>query len=594
MTPRHLAAWMLGLLLALGAGLVVWRLAPIGSDDARLVLAAAPIVVWAILLLFLGGARRSAGSAPEIQAEPEVAREWRSALAARRLAGPHQRYRLPLFVLIGPPGMGKSQLLERSGLDLDAPVEADGARWWIGSEAIFVEIGSEPAAVERLAAALHRFRPACPLNGVILTVSPADLTLADALERREIGEGLAASLAALEARLRSRPPVYVVLTKIDLAPGFVEGFETLEPGERHQPWGFSFPLSLRDGAKTADVVDAFHAGVRSLVESTRNRLLDALARVDDPLRGGRLIGFGAQVAAMDPIVDTVLRPILPSDVRRRKGAFLRGVYLTSSQQDPLTIDALLPDLAARYAMPRSGTLPDIDMGDAEHGFFVAGMLRDAVIREAGLVGLARPPWFRRPVFGLLVLVLCLAVSLLGATWLRFSYDRAQGRIERFEAQLARIDATKLASREANLETLGAVAATTDRLGRLDEGEGLGAPFQPFAGNELRTAIDAAHERALRNSLAPHLTARLAADLVDRDADPAALAQSLSAASPEAADHAEALAGWIESTAAALPDASARAAFLHEAPLALALMPARPEPVYLDTARRIIAWKESQP
>ncbi|MBB4000421.1 type VI secretion protein IcmF/TssM N-terminal domain-containing protein [Aureimonas pseudogalii] len=457
-----------------------------------------------------------------------------------------------------------------------------------------MEIASVPAEVERLAAFLRRFRPACPINGVILAVSPADLTLADALERREIGEGLAASLAALETQARSRPPVYVALTKIDLAPGFLEGFEALEPGERHQSWGFSFPLSLRDGAKTADVVEAFHAGVRSLVEATRTRLLDALARVDDPLRGGRLIGFGAQVAAMDPIVDTVLRPILPSDIRRRKGAFLRGVYLTSSQQDALTIDALLPELAARYAMPRSGTLPDIEVGDAEHGFFVAGLLRDAVIREAGLVGMARPPWYRRPIFGVLILTVCVCLSLLGAVTLRLGFDRAESRIERVETQLSRLDTAVLSSRDASDDVLSRVAETTDRIGRLNGLDELGILFRPFPITDLRREIATAHETALRNSLGPHLTARLARDLADLGADRDTVALRLAAASPDAQGHAAALGQWLEQTAAALPGGGTQASFLHESPAALSLAPARPDPVYLDVARRILAWKDSQP
>ncbi len=592
MRGRFLAAWCLGLVLALGAGLLVWRLAPVGTEDVRLVLSATPLILWAILLLALGHRAGAGERTPSLDPQPEgESTDWRSALAARRLAGPHQRYRLPLFVVVGPRGMGKSELLERSGLDLDAPVEADGAFWWLGSEAIFVEVASERAAVERLAAALLRFRPACPLNGVILTVSPADLTLADALERREIADELAASLSALDTRLRARPPVYVVLTKIDLAPGFAEGFDTLEPGERHQPWGFAFPLSLRDGAKSAEVVEAFHAGIRSLVESTRTRLMDALARVDDPLRGSRLIGFGAQVAAMDPIVDTVLRPILPSDVRRRKGAFLRGVYLTSSRQDPLTIDALLPELAARYAMPRSGTLPDIDMGDAEHGFFVAGMLRDAVIREAGLVGMVRPPWFRRPAFGCLVLAVSLIVSLLGAVGLVQAYQKADARLERVEAQAAPIDAQALASRDA---ALGPIAAAADRLDRLGTGDVQGWLFRPFSSADPKDAAWAAHERALRHALAPHLAATLAADLTDLDASTDTLSLRLAAASPEAADHGTALASWLEDTAASLPDEGQRAAFLVQARLAVALAPPRPDPVYLDTARRIIAWKDSQP
>ncbi len=594
MTPRLLATWGVALLLALGTGLVVWRSAPLASADARFVLAIAPLLVWAILvLLFAGRAPRAdTGAAPTLPLEG--VQEWRSALAARRLAGLSQRYRLPLFVVVGPPGMGKSQLLQRSGLDLDPPVETEDTRWWLGSEAIFVEVASDPATVERLASLLYRFRPACPLNGVVLAVSPADLTLADAIERREIGEGLAASLAALETRSRSRPPVYVALTKIDLAPGFLEGFETLEPGERHQAWGFSFPLSLREGAKTAEVVEVFHAGVRSLVEATRARLLDALARVDDPLRGGRLIGFGAQVAAMDPIVDTVLRPILPSDVRRRKGAFLRGVYLTSSQQDALTIDALLPELAARYAMPRSGTLPDIDMGDAEHGFFVAGMLRDAVIGEAGLVGMVKPPWYRRRVFGLLVLVLCLCLSVIGATALRLDFERAQARIERFEAQVARLDTSVLSERRSDDETLARIAETTDRIGRLNGEEANGARWWAFPAADLTRTIEAAHEAALRNSLAPHLTARLASDLADIDAEPDALALRLAAASADDARQPEALARWVEETAAAMPSEGARMSFLEAAPQALALAPESPEPVYLDVARRILAWKDSRP
>ena len=595
MRGRLLAAWGLGLLLALGFGLLVWRLVPVGTEDVRLVLSATPLILWAILLLALGHRTGAGERAPSLEPYSEgESTDWRAALAARKLAGPHQRYRLPLFVVIGPRGMGKSELLERSGLDLDAPVEADGAFWWLGSEAIFMEVPSERAAVERLAATLLRFRPACPLNGVILTVSPADLTLADALERREIADELAASLAALDVRLRARPPVYVVLTKIDLAPGFVEGFDTLEPGERHQPWGFAFPLSLREGAKSAEVVDAFHAGIRSLVESTCSRLMDALARVDDPLRGGRLIGFGAQVAAMDPIVDTVLRPILPSDVRRRKGAFLRGVYLTSSRQDPLTIDALLPELAARYAMPRSGTLPDIDMGDAEHGFFVAGMLRDAVIREAGLVGMVRPPWFRRPAFGFLVLTVSLVVAVLGAAGLVQAYQKADARLDRLEAQLDPIDAQALASRDATLAALGPIATAADRLDRLGAGDARGWLFRPFPSADPQDAARAAHERALRNALAPHLAATLAVDLTDLDASTEALTLRLAAASPEAADHGAALASWLEDKAASLPDESQRAAFLAQAQRAVALAPPRPDPVYIDTARRIIAWKDSQP
>ncbi len=473
MRGRLLAAWGLGLVLALGLGLLVWRLAPVGTRMCASSCRRHRSSSGPFCFLRSGIARARARRAPSHEPEPGGENtDWRSALAARRLAGPHQRYRLPLFVVVGPRawasrsfwnararsrcagGSGRSLLVARLGSNLrGSGKRASGGR---------APGGGAPA-----------LSPRCPLNGVILTVSPADLTLADALERREIADELAASLSALDTRLRARRRS-MWFSPRSISPRLRRRLR--HAGARRAPpaLGFRLPAVLRDGAKSAEVVEAFHAGIRSLVESTRTpswmlwrgwtiparraaHRLRGAGRGDGPDRG--------HGAAADP----------PSDVRRRKGAFLRGVYLTSSRQDPLTIDALLPELAARYAMPRSGTRPTSTWA-MPSTVLRRRELRDAVIREAGLVGMVRPPWFRRPFR--VSRSRCLAHRLLA--WRgRAGADLSEGGRASGACGSAGgpIDAQALASRDA---ALGPIAAAADRLDRLGTGDVQGWLFRPFS------------------------------------------------------------------------------------------------------------------
>ncbi|MDN4552596.1 type VI secretion system protein, partial [Salmonella enterica subsp. enterica serovar Typhimurium] len=66
----------------------------------------------------------------------------------------------------------------------------------------------------------------------------------------------AARLAELRETLGIRFPVYLVVTKMDLLPGFSEYFRTLTSHLRAQIWGFTLPYSRR--RKTGDP-QALHA-----------------------------------------------------------------------------------------------------------------------------------------------------------------------------------------------------------------------------------------------------------------------------------------------------------------------------------------------
>lgn len=144
--------------------------------------------------------------------------------------------------------------------------------WWFTNEAVLIDTagryarhddGGEASAAQRNAGEwqgflglLRKHRPGAPLNGVILTLNVADLTAQSPAERLAACAALRARLAELRETLGIRFPVYLVVTKMDLLPGFSEYFRTLTSHLRAQIWGFTLPYSRR---RKAGDPQALHA-----------------------------------------------------------------------------------------------------------------------------------------------------------------------------------------------------------------------------------------------------------------------------------------------------------------------------------------------
>lgn len=602
MTARARAAWLLGLVLMLGLGLAVWRLAPVPADDVRLVAAATPVIVWAIALLVLGQAPATARTGLETEpAEPGSRRRftpsrWSQPIAqtlrARGLSGRNARYRVPLYLVVGPPGSGKSTLLERSELDLDPPCTIEESRWWIGSDAIFVEVSAGSGSDEAILRTLRRFRPASPVNGVILVVSPADLTLADAQERRQTGAAIARFLSLVQPAVRARLPVYVLLSKLDLTPGFSEFFDRTEAHERRQLWGFSLRSDFGLTETHAQALEAVRTGIRELVHGTRLRLVEWLSRESDARRGGRILTFSAQVAALDPIVDSILAPLLPSEARKRPGMRLRGIYLTSARQDALSIDPLLPELAERFRMPRTGTdAPDLTLGEEENGYFVGGSLRKAILSEGGLAGAEPRAWYDRPAFGLAAVAASVAIAILSIAPTISAFRQWATATAVPEAAAAGIGTTLRSADPKDLDRIVSDLGTLEAI-QLDAPNNL-FPRGALSPGQVGDAASRSYEDVLRFTLLPHLVALLEADLVDLNAPAATLRERQAAATSPATG--EAGAQWLRSLTARLPDAKGGGDLLTHGSRALVLASGPlVDPAYLDASRRLLAYRDGQP
>lgn len=593
------AAWLLGLAVAAAASWVIWNEPTLDryfrDDNLRFAAALAPVIIWALLPTLFPRFFASKPRAPESPRLRDQRRSVLAFLADRGMRGRRARYAVPFYLVTGPAGAGKTSLLERSEIPLSMPKTIGKATWWVGRDAVFVEAtAGQEGGLADVAELLRSLRPALPINAVLLVVSPADLTLADKAEHRMVAEGVASDLREVEQVVGVASPVYLLMSKVDLVPGFREFFDRQEPQERVQPWGF--PLAYRGlaGPHSFETVGKeIEDGFESLVSSMRLRHVEWLSREADSVRSGRIHGFSAQLAALKEAIRPILSAILPLESKAWNGVPLRGIFLTSARQEPLSIDALLPELSRRFAMPRIGTLPpDLGLDEEEHGYFIAGALRKAVFPETGLVLRSRRGRAFRAVQW--ALICGIVVLSAGLGYLVFRTFDAEVRLA------ARM--TQAGAATASFEGPSTIERIPEVLGRLRGLDALRAELDAEPAPRYAVGLDARASLAssiaqtrramLRNALAPHLSALLETQLADQDAADERLLTLIDVAGEAGSPESDVLRQWLETSAGSYGEAD-RDVLVEEGMAAIREAGGLSvDPAYVEAARRLIAYRES--
>jgi type VI secretion system protein ImpL len=253
----------------------------------------------------------------------------------RSLGSRQYLYELPWYVFIGAPGAGKTTALVNSGLrfPLAERFGQEGIRgvggtrncdWWFTEEAVFLDTAgryttqesdrdADAAAWKGFLQLLKRSRTRRPINGVLATVSVGDLLQQSAAETEAQAKAIRARVHELHADLGIRFPVYVLVTKSDLLPGFTEFFASLGKEERAQVWGCSLGLSDK-GVDTA----ALSAELERLERRLYERLPGRLEEERDPARRPLIYGFPQQFALLrERLVAFVEASFAPEPLRDR-------------------------------------------------------------------------------------------------------------------------------------------------------------------------------------------------------------------------------------------------------------------------------------
>lgn len=402
-------------------------------------------------------ARPQAATPRSVETDQDAVHAMRSRLAqamreSRKVTGQKSRYALPWYLVLGPEGTGKTTLLDDCGLRRMTPPAAGAptrpgavavteSAVFIDTSGAFVAAADLPRGVaagwQAVLGELASLRPVLPVNGIILALSVDDLYLADSVARQTLAEGMRARLLEVQARHDFALPVYVLLTKLDIVPGFVEFFARMDADERDQPWGFVLPLPAADESPST-ALDGVVPAFDNLVAGLAGRRLALLQQEPVRARAARIEGFPAKVAVLrSPLVTLLATVFAPVD--GTPSPLPRGVFLTSSRQDGLTVDPLMPEMSARFAVGRP--LLTASTAGAEgmesQPWFIARPMRETILAEAGLGGRRRDPYGRRVLLRRLSTAACVVLCLGTAALMVPRYGTSLAEHRRILAEIDR-------------------------------------------------------------------------------------------------------------------------------------------------------------
>src|SRR6266702_5936576 len=299
-----------------------------------------------------------AGEGEPVDDEPVLKERMKDALATLKTAGGGKSghlYDLPWYIIIGPPGSGKTTALVNSGLKFplsqgttpSAVAGLGGTRycdWWFTEEAMLIDTAGRYTTQDSDAKSdkqswfsfldlLKKNRPRQPINGVLVAISIEDILTMSRQDLAAHAEAIRMRLLELHQRLKVSFPVYALFTKVDLVAGFAEYFSYLNEAGRRQVWGATFQTADKNRNLIGDIPNEFDLLLERLSEETLDRLQDEPA----PQHRVQLFGFAAQMARLKPQIHNFLNQIF-EPTRYHVNASLRGFYFTSGTQQGTPID----------------------------------------------------------------------------------------------------------------------------------------------------------------------------------------------------------------------------------------------------------------
>lgn len=562
--------WFLALLGVLALSLVVWFLGPylafadykpFESVVGRLIAIIVILLAWGLIIQLrqLKSSRASqqlvqdmssqqdapavgdaaAARAGASQDAPVLRRRFEEAVAA--LNKQNKRgglYALPWYIIIGPPGSGKTTALLNSGLRFPLAEGAGDGRnaaviggvggtrncdWLFTDDAVLVDTAGRYTTQDsnqladgrgwlEFLSLLRRHRKRRPINGALLTISVADLMSLSESERKQHARAMRDRLEELHKQLGIRFPVYVLLTKADLIAGFNEYFDDFDASAREQVWGVTFPYEQGAAAPLKSLPVEYDLLVSRLGEHVGRRM----TQERDLGRRASIYGFPQQVAGLKPLLSGMLEDVF-GGMGDAAGVSLRGVYFTSGTQLGTPIDRMMHSMARTFGLGLQAGPGSSGPGKA---FFIHRLLKEVIFKEAGLAGVNRRQEMQRALMQSGAYIGIAVLTVLGLVWLTVSYKRNTNYL----GEVAQVAEAVNAGRDATMASTARVETAVPWLDGLalvlgtarkpqEAGASLSMRAGLYQGRSMSRAANQAYLRQLNTSLGPaaakHFEQRLA-------------------------------------------------------------------------------------
>jgi type VI secretion system protein ImpL len=370
----------------------------------------------------------------EIVALQQQAQRAIGALKTSRLAkGGHAAlYALPWYVIVGPPGAGKTTAIRHSGLE--SPLDQGGSAfrgtggtrncdWWFTNEAILLDTAGRYSTdtddQEEWFAfldLLKRNRPRKPINGLLVALGIPDLVGTSDEQIGAVARRMRARIDEVTTRLKMRVPVYVLLTKADTVAGFAEFWADLRKSERGQIWGMSFPLVQSDEPATL-----FEREFDLLVGALQARAVRRLAgeRHVDTRRA--LWTFPQELASLRASLTTFAAQLFQKNAYQETPLF-RGVYFTSGTQNAKPTSRIVQAMAQSFGLRVAGPAA---AAVEPKSFFLTDVFRRVMFPDEALAGQSEGERRRQLLLrlGIAATAALLAATLTLPAILTFAHNR---------------------------------------------------------------------------------------------------------------------------------------------------------------------------
>lgn len=374
-------------------------------------------------------------------------------------AGGNYLYTLPWYMLIGPPGSGKTTALINSGLhfplldQFGASIRGVGGTkncdWWFTDQAILVDTAgrftTQDNQQERdkkdwntFLSLLAKYRKRKPINGIVVAYSIEDLVRKDEADIVSDALLIKKRIYELYEKLKIEFPVYLVFTKLDLLPGFEEFFGHLDSEGREQVWGTTFKIADQQD----DPVSRYLVEHKLLTERLQLKVLDGLKNEVDLTKRDSIYLFPRMMASLQDrislLLDTSFKP-----TRFETDLMLRGVYFTSGIQDGSVLDKVISGLSAHLGRARGAD------GRQGKSYFIKSLLNDVVFKEAGLAGHnARFEKIRSMLYlGSYVALLAACIGITAFWYHSFTQNTQQ--LKQFNDAIAEVEAQRQTVQESD-------------------------------------------------------------------------------------------------------------------------------------------------
>lgn len=335
----------------------------------------------------------------------------------RSLKTSDYKYKNPWVLMLGAQGSGKTTLLRTlHAIEAEAissnrqanPYEAECNWFFVRSGAaldldgrLFLRndaISADEVGWNAFKSLLIRYRSAKPIDSLCLTISMEDLygpNALTALQCQERAKFIAQKLAQFQDQLGLRLPVYVVVTKTDLIPGFQEFCGSIPLGAKQQMFGWSSPYSDKDFSPRW-VAEA----IASVSERIRHITMDVCCEDLSGQSTDSLFVFPYEFEKISDNLELYLRQIFQKEAYRTP-LLLRGIYFCGdSQRASIEVEEkgfidenLLKTSSPEGATPSADTLtapdptptePKIDQERHKRIFFFGDLINRKILLEYAL------------------------------------------------------------------------------------------------------------------------------------------------------------------------------------------------------------------